>query len=153
MGITEFLRPECIILDLTSKTKHDVFEELAGTLITANLMDKAGVDALVQKLEDREKLSTTGVGESVAIPHASIEGFDQTVIAIGIVPQGVEFAAVDNQPVKVVFMIIGSQSVPRLHIQLLARIVRLCRNKELMGKLQAVSTPQEAMEVLKAVDN
>jgi mannitol/fructose-specific phosphotransferase system IIA component (Ntr-type) len=153
MGITEFLKPECIILNLKSKTKHDVFTGLASTLIEAKLLDKANVDALVQKLEDREKLSTTGVGESVAIPHASIEGFDQTVIAVGILPDGVDFAAVDNQPVKVVFMIIGSQSVPRLHIQLLARIVRLCRNKELMAQLQTAPTPQAVMDILKTVDN
>ena len=153
MGITEFLRPECIVLNLKSDTIHEVFGELAGTLVGAKLLDKAGADALVKKLEDREKLSTTGVGEGVAIPHASMEGIEQTVIAVGISPQGVDFAAVDSQPVKVVFMIIGSQSVPRLHIQLLARIVRLCRNKELMSKLHVVSNPQEVVEILRTVDN
>lgn len=153
MGISEFLRPECMILNLSSATKRDVFNQLTGTLIGAGLLDKPGGDALVQRLEDREKLSTTGVGEGVAIPHASLEGFNQTVVAIGVLPNGVDFASVDNQPVKVVFMIIGSQSVPRLHIQLLAKIVRLCRNKELMGKLRSASTPQDVVEILKTVDN
>lgn len=153
MGISEFLRPECIILDLKADSKRAVFSELVSSLVKAKLLESTSVEALVQKLEDREKLSTTGVGESVAIPHASLEGFDQTVIAVGLIPGGVDFSAVDGQPVKVVFMIIGSQSVPRLHIQLLARIVRLCRNKELMARLQSVKTTQEVVDALKTVDD
>jgi PTS system fructose-specific IIC component len=153
MSIIEYIRPECVLLNLKADTKLKVFEELASSLVTSGLLDGAGAELLVRKLEEREKLSTTGVGEGVAIPHASLEGFNETVIVIGCLPNGVDFASVDNAPVKVVFMIIGSQSVPRLHIQILARIVRLCRNKELMNKLQSVSTPQEVMDAIRTVDN
>jgi len=153
MSIIEYIRPECVLLNLKADTKLKVFEELASSLVTSGLLDGVGAELLVRKLEEREKLSTTGVGEGVAIPHASLEGFNETVIVIGCLPNGVDFASVDNAPVKVVFMIIGSQSVPRLHIQILARIVRLCRNKELMNKLQSVSTPQEVMDAIRTVDN
>ncbi|MBI5178361.1 MAG: PTS sugar transporter subunit IIA [Nitrospinae bacterium] len=152
MSIAEYIRPECILLNQAGGSKREVFEMLAGSLVGASLLDKAGADVLVRKLEEREKLSTTGVGEGVAIPHASLEGFNETVIVIGLFPQGVDFASVDSQPVKVVFMIIGSQSVPRLHIQILARIVRLCRNKELMNKLQSSAAPDEVLASIKEVD-
>jgi mannitol/fructose-specific phosphotransferase system IIA component (Ntr-type) len=153
MGISEFLRAECIVLNLISKTKRDVFVELVGTLVTSKMLQNSGAEELVQKLEAREKLSTTGVGEGVAIPHASVEGIDQTVIIVGISPEGIDFASVDGRPVKVIFMIIGSQSVPRLHIQLLARIVRLCRDKEIMEKLQAVGSQNEVVEILQKVES
>ncbi len=153
MSIAEYIRPDCIVLNMKADTKRKVFEELSLSLVNAGLLDKTGAETLVNKLEDREKLSTTGVGEFVAIPHASLEGFNETVIVIGVLPQGVDFASVDSQPVKVVFMIIGSQAVPRLHIQILARIVRFCRNKELMQKLQSITTPQEVLDAIRMVDN
>ncbi len=153
MSIGDYIKPEYVLLNMKAQNRHDVFAELAGCLETAGLLDKTASGVLIQKLEEREKLSTTGVGESIAIPHASLEGFSETVILIGVLPNGVDFASVDSQPVKVVFMIIGSQTVPRLHIQILARIVRLCRNKDLIRKVQEASTPQEALEAIRLVDN
>ncbi len=153
MSIGDYIRPECVLLNMKAQNKHDVFVELATCLENGNMLDQAGCELLVRKLEEREKLSTTGVGESIAIPHASLEGFSETVILVGILPKGIDFAAVDNQPVKVVFMIVGSQAVPRLHIQILARIVRLCRNKDLIKKVQNASTPQEVLEAIRLVDN
>ena len=153
MGIGDYIKPEYVLLNMKARDRHDVFAELADRLVSGALLDKANAEALVHKLEEREKLSTTGVGESIAIPHASLEGFNETVILIGILPHGIDFASVDGQPVKVVFMIVGSQAVPRLHIQILARIVRLCRNKDLIKKVQAASTPEEALEAIRLVDN
>lgn len=153
MSIGDYIKPEYVLLNMKAQNRHDVFVELAGCLETTGLLDKANAEVLTRKLEEREKLSTTGVGESIAIPHASLEGFSETVILIGVLPKGVDFASVDSQPVKVVFMIIGSQAVPRLHIQILARIVRLCRNKDLIKKVQIASTPQEALDAIRQVDN
>lgn len=152
MSISEYIRPEYVLLNMKARAKHDVFTELAQALVTARLLDQAGCDLLVRKLEERERLSTTGVGESIAIPHASLEGFSETVILIGTIPSGVDFSSVDNQPVRVVFMIVGSQAVPRLHIQILARIVRLARNRELIKKALAASVPQEVIEAIRMVD-
>lgn len=152
MGITEYIRPECVLLNMKSRTRQEVFAELSQTLVTAGLLDAAGCAQLVQKLEERERLSTTGVGESIAIPHASLEGFNETVIIVGVVPDGVDFASVDNQPVRVVFMIVGSQAVPRLHIQILARIVRLCRNKDLIKKVRDATAPREVTEAIGLLD-
>ncbi len=153
MSIGDYIKPEYVALNMKAQTRHDVFAELTGCLESTGLLDKANAEVLIRKLEEREKLSTTGVGESIAIPHASLEGFSETVILIGVLPEGVDFSSVDGQPVKVVFMIIGSQAVPRLHIQILARIVRLCRNKELIKKVQMASTPLEALEAIRQVDN
>lgn len=153
MSIGDYIKPEYVLLNMKAQNRHDVFAELAGCLETGGLLDTANAEMLIHKLEEREKLSTTGVGESIAIPHASLEGFSETVILIGVLPNGVDFASVDGQPVKMVFMIIGSQAVPRLHIQILARIVRLCRNKDLINKVQAASNPEDVLEAIRQVDN
>lgn len=153
VSISEYLRSDCISLNMKPSSKHDVFESLARCLLNASVLDDAGMNLLVKKLEERESLSTTGVGEEWAIPHASLDGFPKTVIAVGIVPDGVDFASVDDQPVKVVFMIAGSQTIPRLHIQILARIVRICRKKDLKVKLMAAKTPDEVIDIFRIMDD
>ena len=153
MSISEYIRGDCVALNLKPSSKIDVFESLTKCLQKAGILDDAGMELLVKKLEERESLSTTGVGEEWAIPHASLDGFPKTVIAIGIVPGGVDFGSVDGKPVKVVFMIAGSQTVPRLHIQILARIVRLCRKKDLKEKLMDAKTSDEVIEIFRNSDD
>ena len=153
MGIAEYMRADCILLDMKSTSKQEVFDTLTSGLLTAGLLDDAGVKLLVKKLEERESLSTTGVGEGIAIPHASLEGFSKTVIPMGLVPDGVDFASVDGKEAKVVFMIVGSLSDPRLHIQILARIVRLCRKPGLLKELMEAKTPQEVIDIIRKWDS
>ncbi|MFQ5430897.1 MAG: PTS sugar transporter subunit IIA [Nitrospinota bacterium] len=153
MSISEYIRPDCIVLNMKPSSKNDVFESLSTCLRTAGILDDAGMKLLVKKLKERESLSTTGVGEEWAIPHASLDGFPKTVIAVGIVPGGVDFASVDDRDVKVIFMIVGSRAVPRLHIQILARIVRMCRKKNIREKLMAAKTPDEVIEIFRVMDD
>ncbi len=152
MSIIDYMKPEWITLNLKSKSRHEVFLEMASALGRTGLLDDEGIGALVNKLEERESLSTTGVGEGIALPHASLKGLKETVIGIGVIPDGVDFGSLDSQPVKVVFMIVGSQSVPRLHIQVLARLVRLCRHKDLKEKIMECSAPEKALEAIRMVD-
>jgi len=153
VSISEYIRADCIALNMKPSSKRDVFESLSTCMVKAGILDDAGMKLLVKKLEERESLSTTGVGEEWAIPHASLDGFPQTVIAVGIIPDGVDFASVDGRRVKVVFMIVGSQTVPRLHIQILARIVRMCRKKDLKQKLMAAKTIDEVAEIFRIMDD
>lgn len=153
VSISEYIRPDCIVLNMKPSSKNDVFESLSTCLRTAGILDDAGMKLLVKKLKERESLSTTGVGEEWAIPHASLDGFPKTVIAVGIVPGGVDFASVDDRDVKVIFMIVGSRAVPRLHIQILARIVRMCRKKNIREKLMAAKTPDEVIEIFRVMDD
>lgn len=152
MSVAEHIRPEFIALNLQSKTKHEVFETLVSRLSTAGALSKPSAVTLVRKLEERESIATTGVGEGIAIPHSSLDGFSDTAIAVGVIPKGVDFASVDSKPVEVVFMIVGSKSVPRLHVQLLAKIVRLCRNKDLMKKVREGQTPEDVLNAIKMED-
>ncbi len=152
MSIVDYMKPEWITLNLKSKSRHEVFQEMASALGRTGLLNNETIGDLVKKLEERESLSTTGVGEGIAIPHASLKGLKETVIGIGVIPDGVDFSSLDSQPVKVVFMIVGSQSVPRLHIQILARLVRLCRNKDLKEKIMEGTAPEKVLEAIRMVD-
>lgn len=151
MGIAEYLLTENVVLGLKSTSRNEVFKALALSLASSGKLDKKGVEVLVRKLKERESLCTTGVGEGIALPHASLDSIKETIIALGVVPGGVEFNAIDGKPADVIFMIIGSQSIPRQHIQILAKIVRLCRNKELIKKIRNESDPSEVRDAIRSM--
>jgi len=153
MGIAEYLKLDNIVLGIPKQSRSEVFQTLASKLAESKLLEDGQVADLVQKLEEREALSTTGVGEGIAIPHASLDSIDDTAIALGVVPDGVDFQSVDNKPADVVFMIVGSQKVPRQHIQILAKIVRLCRNKEIMKTVRNSSSRDEVLEAIRMLES
>lgn len=88
------------------------------------------VDAqqLYRKLCEREELGSTGIGSGVAIPHCKLAGLDEVVLAVGISPEGVDFGAVDGEPVKVFFLLISPDDAPAEHLQSLATISRWIKN-------------------------
>ncbi len=153
MGIADHINPENIVLDIKAKSRDEVFRLLASSLTSSGRLSETEAEKLVTKLQEREKLSTTGIGEGIAIPHASIDSIKETVILLGVAPEGADFNSIDGKPVDVIFMIIGSQAIPRQHIQILAKIVRLCRNKELMNKIRTEFTsPQETLDAIRMME-
>ena len=153
MSIAQFIKPENIVISATAGSKSEVFDELVTSLVNSGVLDKDDKELLVKKLEEREALSTTGVGEGIAIPHASLGTIKETVIALGITAKSIDFSSVDSEPVNVIFMIIGSQNVPRQHIQILAKIVRLCKNKDLMKTIRNGSSQKEILEAIRMVES
>ena len=152
MSIAQYIKPENIVISSNAGSRLDIFNELVSSLATAGVLENSDKNTLVQKLEEREALSTTGVGEGIAIPHASLSSIKETVIALGISRKGIDFSSVDGAPVDVIFMIIGSQNVPRQHIQILAKIVRLCKNKDLMKTIRSGATQKEILEAIRMVE-
>ncbi len=153
MGIAEYIKPENIVLNIGPTSKAEIFKTLSSTFAISGMLDDSGVEELVRKLEERESMSTTGVGKGIAIPHASIDSIEETVIAVGVAPEGVDFSSVDGKPATVIFMIIGSKSVPHQHIQILAKIVRLCKKEELMKKIRGGSSAEEVLDAIRMLDN
>jgi PTS system nitrogen regulatory IIA component len=74
------------------------------------------------------------------------------IVIVAQIPGGVEFDAIDDAPVDLVFMIIGSERVPRTHLQLLATIVRACKNDKLIGSLKKASDASEMYELIAGFD-
>jgi mannitol/fructose-specific phosphotransferase system IIA component (Ntr-type) len=126
---------------------------MVDSLIEAKRLLPDRKKILIDKLLEREALSSTGIGGGVAIPHASGENIEQMLVAIGQVPGGVEYEAIDDEPVELVFMIIGSERVPRVHLQLLATIVRACKNSELVKELKTSDNGTDIYKLIEQFDN
>lgn len=126
MKIAEFLSPNAVVADLKAKSKPDVLEELCESLARAN--SGLRTDRLVEVLQEREKLGSTGIGEGVAIPHGKLAGIAQLQASFGVSREGVDFDAIDGKPTHLFFALVAPENSAGVHLKALARISRLFKN-------------------------
>lgn len=122
MRLASLTRPELIFPDLLPQDRDAVLRELAGRIAGQGLVRDP--EDLFHKLREREQLGSTGIGSGVAIPHCKLPGLSHGVVAIGMVPGGVEFGAADGQPVRLLFVVLSPSASPAEHLQVLATISR-----------------------------
>jgi nitrogen PTS system EIIA component len=139
-------RPELIFPDLPAADRQEVLRTLAGRIAGAGLV-KSG-DELFQKLWEREQLGSTGIGSGVAIPHCKLQGLAHGIVAVGLVPEGVDFGAADGRPVKVLFLVVSPSGSPGEHLQILAAISRWVRAPHNAGKLLGLCDPAAVYDLL-----
>ncbi len=148
MGLGALTRPELIFPDLPGEDRAGVLRALAGRVAKQGLVGNG--EELFQRLWEREQLGSTGIGQGVAIPHCKLKGLRHGVVAIGLVPAGVEFGAVDGQPVKVFFLVVSPAESPAEHLQILAAISRWIKVPEHAGRLLALHDPAQVYDLLRS---
>ncbi len=141
--LTRFLRSQDIFLDVPAPDKAAVLGHAANVL--GDALPAGAIEAL---LVAREKVASTGVGEGVAIPHASTTLITAPRVALLRMARPVPFDAVDDLPVALVFAVLAPADAQALHLRLLARVARLVRSPEVRSALLAAKTSQEAYGVI-----
>lgn len=134
MRLAELLSPERIGI----QPSVDHFDK-AQALVRLSAMLAAGSglsDAQIERvLAEREALQSTGIGEGVAIPHGALAELEGQRAALLIVPDGVEFAAIDNHKVTILFAVVGPKRATGEHLKTLARVSRLLRDRTFRERL------------------
>jgi PTS system nitrogen regulatory IIA component len=138
--LTELLTPDQVVMPVVARDKNGVIAEL-----TRHLADRWGCDypELLGAVQEREKGGSTGMGFGVAIPHARSAGVPELSLVCGVSPFPVPFDAIDGEPVRLFFLIVGPPSSAGQHLQLLGRIARLVRHEDVRRRLFDAATPQE----------
>lgn len=150
MKITELLTKHTIKLQLDSQQKEAVIEELVTVLDTAGkLNDKEGYKAAVV---NREKQSSTGIGEGIAIPHAKTASVKEPAIAFGRSTAGVDYESLDGQPSHLVFMIAATEGANNTHLEALSRLSTLLMREEIRKQLLEAATEDEIIEIINTHD-
>ncbi len=149
MTLTDFLREGLIFTDLHPRDMPDCLQMMVEAAAAAGaIRDKK--DALTRLLE-RERTMSTGMGSGVAVPHAKTATCTSMVVTLGLVPDGVDFKAIDGKPVHVVFLLLGPPDSTRLHVDLLARIAWVVKVPGVLDTIRNAHTPQQVMEALRSV--
>jgi nitrogen PTS system EIIA component len=133
MEIAELLSPESVIANLKATSKKQVLQELARRAAEATgLHERTVFDVLLE----RERLGTTGVGHGIAIPHGKLPELKQLYGLFARLEQPVDFDAIDEQPVDLIFLLLAPETAGADHLKALARVSRLLRDRAVCEKLR-----------------
>lgn len=150
MKITDFLNIHSVIPALTSRDKTAAIEEMAGLLAACHPeLDRQKV---LDVLLERERISTTAIGEGVAIPHGKLAGVEQVLGVFARCPEGVDFESLDGAPTHLFFALIAPQNAAADHLKALARISRLLKDEGFRRRLMAAQTQQELYTIIAEED-
>ncbi|MDP9002237.1 MAG: PTS sugar transporter subunit IIA [Myxococcota bacterium] len=127
--------------------KAAVIKQLAQMLASGGRVDVHEVERV---LSEREQLQSTGIGEGVAIPHGALAQLQTQYATLLIVPEGVEFVAIDGLAVTILFAVIGPKRATGEHLKTLARVSRLLRNKTFRDRLVSAADAREAYDLIVA---
>jgi PTS system nitrogen regulatory IIA component len=105
-------------------------------------------NALLDRLIEREGQQSTGVGGGVALPHAMVSGLERTVLVVGRMREGLDFAALDSEPVDVFFLLLSPAEANSEHLRVLARVARIIAPEETLEKLRRATGPTELFQML-----
>lgn len=147
MRIAELFTPECMRMDLCAQGKWEAIEELAGMLFDSGRI--SSVEDYVEAVREREAQISTGVGMGIGIPHGRCAAVQIPSIAFGRSRRGIEFDAIDEEPVALVFLLAVPSSLPdREYMQTLARLARLLVHESFREKLLAASATQDVLTAI-----
>lgn len=153
MRMSEFIVREAISADLKAGQKEGVIREMVENLRLAGYFKNNEAEDVVKAILKRELLSSTGIGDGVAIPHAKHPSVDRLVGTVAVTPKGVPFDSVDNDPVNVLVMLISPQERPSEHLRALEGVSRCLKDKNFVRSLREATTPQQIWDLICAHDN
>jgi PTS system nitrogen regulatory IIA component len=137
MALADLLHQDAIIPSLKVNSKKQLLQELAvkASKLTG-LPEREIFDVILQ----REKLGSTGVGHGIAIPHGKLDAVGKLIGVFARLENPVDFEALDDQPVDLVFLLIAPEAAGADHLKALSRIARVLRDGDLVAKLRATDS-------------
>lgn len=150
MRITELLARESIELNGSPKSKSEALDQMVELMAkSGKLTDKEAYRAQVYA---REEESTTGVGDGIAIPHGKCDGVARPGLAAMVVKDGVDFAAMDDEPVSLIFLIAAPNTEDNVHLDVLSKLSVLLMNDEFTAKLRSAKNVDEFIKIVDEAD-
>jgi PTS system nitrogen regulatory IIA component len=152
MKLGEIIPEGGILDDLKSVQKEEVIKEMVASLVKSGKIEEATSKKVIKALMDREELGSTGIGAGVAVPHAKHDSITDLVGAFGRSKKGINFDALDGEPVHVLFLLLSSKSASGAHLEALAYISRLVRDEKFVKFLRDAKDVAGIRELLAEAD-
>jgi PTS system nitrogen regulatory IIA component len=134
MEIADLLSPDAVLSHLKAASKKQVLQEMAHKAASLTRLPERRIFEI---LSEREKLGSTGMGQGIAIPHGRVPGIERMTGLFAQLDHPVDFDAMDDQPVDLVFLLLAPEGAGADHLKALARVSRLLRNQSMCEKLRA----------------
>lgn len=145
MKLRELFTPDVVSLDIHADSKDDILKELIGLLG----MDEKSEAILFKTLKRRENLGSTGIGKGIAIPHCRSLVVNRLRLAYGRKPGGVDFKAIDGNPVYNFFLIVAPPlEVSNQYLPVLGKIAQFAKDPDVPDALKNISTAEDFLKLL-----
>src|SRR5271163_646485 len=152
MKLLDFVVRESVIVDLKASGKEEAIREMVGSLHKAGRLPTGDVESVIRAILGREELGSTGIGMGVAVPHTRHPTLQRLVGTVALSRRGVDFAALDGEPVDIFFLLVSPQNQPGDHLRALENISRHLKDERFVGFLRNSRTREGIVGVLEEAD-
>jgi len=150
MELSDILGPEQIVPDMRAKDRWQAIEELVDHLVRRHKIKPEDRDAIIGVVKKRETAMSTGIGFGIGIPHASTDLIGEVTGAFGRSREGINFDALDDQPVNLVMLFLVPQGQFQKHLHTLAKIAKLLHRKEFREALETAPDADTMYQIIKS---
>jgi mannitol/fructose-specific phosphotransferase system IIA component (Ntr-type) len=149
MDLGDILSNEQIIPDLQAADRWQAIDELIGNLVTTGRIKPEHREAITAVVRKRETSMSTGIGFGIGIPHASTDLINEVVGSLGRSKKGVDFNALDNQPVHLVMLFLVPQGQFQKHLHTLANIAKMLHKSDFRQALEQAPDAETMLQAIK----
>jgi fructose-specific phosphotransferase system IIA component len=149
MDLGDILTKEQIITDLRATNRWEAIDELIENLVTTGRITPQHREAITAVVKKRETSMSTGIGFGIGIPHASTDLISEVVGALGRSRAGVNFDALDNQPVNLVMLFLVPQGQFQKHLHTLANIAKLLHRADFRQALEQAADAEAMLKIIR----
>ena len=152
MRLADVVSVDAIIPKLKSKDRNGAMDELVSALDKAGCLGKGNGQKIKRAIIKRENEASTGLGKGVAVPHVKHSAVQKPVAAVGLSEEGIDFTALDKQPVFSVILMISPDNEPELHLKAMENIFSHLQKEKFRNFLKQSSTVEAIAELMVEAD-
>jgi PTS system nitrogen regulatory IIA component len=146
LRLADYLQEDLVLWDLPCLDKQSFLKAFAAQV--AARLSAVDERVLLDRLLAREEQQSTGIGGGLALPHVTLPGLDQTHLVVGRAHEGLDFDALDSEPVDLLFLLLSPPEAQVQHLRLLARLARIFVREPLLEKLRSAAGPRQLLAML-----
>ncbi len=147
MSIFTEIHEKNLCVSLKGDSKEEILEQMLNSLEKEG--DLLDIDLVKSDVWERENSKATGLEKGIALPHAKTKGVKNLILRIGLVPQGVNFDAVDDLPSRIIILAVTPPSQQELHLKLLMEVASLAQNVRFVEELPAMEDPEMILSLFR----
>jgi len=152
MALLDYCNEEAILCEMAAQDKEDALRQLVDALVTAKSIPKSKATAIRKEIIERERRATTGIGAGVGIPHARTKHVRRISIAIGRIREGIDFGAVDGEPVRIIVLMVSPLDRTNEHLAAMKQIVSLARDSYQNKRLHGCTSSASFLDLIREND-
>lgn len=152
MKLSDFVVREAIVVDLQATAKEGAIREIVASLRNAGKLAEGDLESVSKAILNREELGSTGIGQGVAVPHTRHPKAERLIGTVALSKKGVDFAALDGDPVDILFLLVSPPNQTGDHLRALENISRHLKDEKFVNFLRQATTREHVIELLDEAD-